>query len=101
MSDTLEEHDRKVTTGGRTIANLRLADDIYVLAEEEQEVEALLERLDKTCTKYKMDTGANKTKLLKNSASSVHSEINVDEQKLEMVTSCKHLGAIFSRLKRS
>ena len=48
MSDTLEDHDRKVSTDGRTIANLRLADDIDVLAEKEQEVETLLERLDKT-----------------------------------------------------
>ena len=53
MSDTLEVHDRKFSTGGRTIANLRLADDIEVLAEEEQEVEALVERLDKICTSIK------------------------------------------------
>ena len=65
MSDTLEDHDRKVSTDGRTIANLRLADDIDVLAEEEQEVKTLLERLDKTWTKYQMDMGADKTKLLK------------------------------------
>ena len=53
MPDTLEEHDRKVSTGGRTIATLRLADDIDVLAEEEQEEEALVERLDKIRTSIK------------------------------------------------
>ena len=36
MSDALEEHDGKVSIGGRTIINLRFADDIDALAEEEQ-----------------------------------------------------------------
>ena len=35
MSDALEEHDGKVSIGGRYISNLRFADDIDVLAEEE------------------------------------------------------------------
>ena len=55
MSDALEEHDGKVSIGGRNITNLRFADDIDVLAEEEQELEALVESLDKTCTRYKME----------------------------------------------
>ena len=42
MSDVLEEHDGKVSIGGRNITNLRFADDIEALAEEEQELEALL-----------------------------------------------------------
>ena len=50
MSDALEEHDGKVSIGGRNITNLRFADDIDALAEEEQELEALVGSLDKTCT---------------------------------------------------
>ena len=46
MSDALEEHDGKVSIGGRNVTNLQLTDDIDALAEEEQELEALLERLD-------------------------------------------------------
>ena len=42
MSDVLEEHDGKVSKGGRNITNLRFADDIDALAEEEQELEALV-----------------------------------------------------------
>ena len=56
-SDTLEEHDGKVSIGGRTITNLRFADDIDALAEEEKELEALVESLDKPCTWY--ETGDN------------------------------------------
>ena len=55
MSNALEEHDGKVSKGGRNIANLRFADDIDALAEEEQELEALDESLDKICTRYKME----------------------------------------------
>ena len=54
MSDALEEHDGKVSIGGKNITDLRFADDIDALAEEEQELEALVESLDKTCTRYKM-----------------------------------------------
>ena len=49
MFDALEEHNGKVSIGGRNITNLRFADDIGALAEEEQELEALVESLDKTC----------------------------------------------------
>ena len=59
MSDALEEHDGKVSIGGRIITNLRFADDIDALAEEEQELEALVESLDKTCTRYKMEINAD------------------------------------------
>ena len=45
-----------------------VSNDIDVLAEEEQELEALVESLDKTCTKYKMEISAEKTKLMTNSA---------------------------------
>ena len=43
MSHALEEHDGKVSIGGRNITNLRFADDIDAIAEEEQELEALVE----------------------------------------------------------
>ena len=46
MSDALEDHDGKDSIGGRNITNLRFADDIDALAEEEQELEALEESLE-------------------------------------------------------
>ena len=73
MSDALEEHDGKVSIGGRNITNLRFADDIDALAEEEQELEALVESVDKTCTRYKMEISAEKTKLMTNSANGIQS----------------------------
>ena len=77
MSDTLEEHEGKVRIGGRNINNLRFVDDTDVLAEEEQELEALVESFDKTCTRYKMEISAEKTKLITNSANGIQREIKV------------------------
>ena len=45
--DALEEHDGKVSIGGRNVTNLWVSDDIDALAEE-----ALVENLDKTYTRY-------------------------------------------------
>ena len=67
---SLGNHDGKVSIGGRNITN-RFADDINALAEEEQELEALVESLDKTCTRYKMEISAEKTKLMTNSANGI------------------------------
>ena len=91
MSGALEEHDGKVSIGGRNITNLRFADDIDALAEEEQELEALVKSLDKTCTRYKMEVSAEKTKLMTNSANGIQREIKVKGQKLGTVTSFKYL----------
>ena len=96
MSDALEEHDGKVSIGGRNITNLRFADDIDALAEEEQELETLVESLDKTCTRYKMEISAEKTKLTTNSANGIQGEIKIKGQKLGTVTSFKYLGAVVS-----
>ena len=71
MTDALKEHDGKVSLGGRNITNLRFADDIDALAEEEQELEALVESLDKTCTRYKMKISAEKTELITNNVDGI------------------------------
>ena len=67
MSDALDEHDGKVSISGRNITNLWFADDINALAEEKQEIEALVESLDKICTRYKMEIDAERIKLMPNS----------------------------------
>ena len=46
MTDSLQEHNGKVSIGGRNITNLRFADDIDAPAEEKQELELLVESLD-------------------------------------------------------
>ena len=58
--------------------------------------EALVESLGKTCTRYRMEISAEKTKLMTNSANATQREIKVKEQKLGTVTSFKNLGAVVS-----
>ena len=94
MSDALEEHYATVSKGGRNITNLRFADDIDALAEEEQEREALIESLDKNCTRYKMEISAEKTKLMTNSANSIQREVKGHQ--LRTITSFKYFGAVIS-----
>ena len=65
MTDALEDHEGTVSTGGRTITNLRFADDIDGLAGEE-ELAKLVERLDKTFTVYRVEISAQETKLMTN-----------------------------------
>ena len=45
--------------GGKNITKLQFADDIDALAEEEQELEVIVERVDKTCKRYKMEYQIN------------------------------------------
>ena len=46
MTDALEDHEGTVSIWGKTVTNLRFADDIDDLAGEEEEMANLVERLD-------------------------------------------------------
>ena len=92
----LEDHEGTVSIGGRTITNLRFADDIDGLAGEEEELAKLDESLDKAFTTYSMKISAEKTKLVKNNTSDIKKEIKVNRPSLETVTSFKYLGSVVS-----
>ena len=77
MTDALEDHDGTVSIAGRTITNLRFADDIDGLAAEEEELEKLVECLDKASTAYSMEISAEKTKLMTKNTSGINTEIKV------------------------
>ena len=89
MTGALEDHEGTVSIGlgGRTITILRFADDIDGLAGEEEELANLVERLDKASTSYGMEISAEKTKLMTNITCGINTEIKVNGQKLEIVTS--------------
>ena len=96
MTDALEDHEGTISIGGRTITNLRFSDDVDGLAGEEEELASLVERLDKACRAYGMVISAEKTKLMTNNTSGINTEIKMNEQKLETVTSFKYLGSIIT-----
>ena len=98
MTDASEDHEGSVSIGGRTIANLCFADDIDGLAGEEEELAKLVECLDKASTAYHMEISAEKTKLMTNNTSGINTEIKVNGQKLETVTSFKYVGSVMTDL---
>ena len=80
MTDALEGHEGTVSIGGRTIINLRFADDTDGLSGEEEELANLVERLDKASTAYGMEISAEKTKLMTNNTSGINTDIKVNIQ---------------------
>ena len=86
MTDAVEDHEGTVSIGGRTITSLRFADDIDVLAGEEEELAKSVECLSKASTVYFIGISAEKTKLMTNNTSGINTEIKVNGQKLETVT---------------
>ena len=68
MCETLDDHEGSVSIGGQLITNFLFADDIVVNAEEEEEAGILVDRLDTTTTRYKMEISPDKTKVMTNNS---------------------------------
>ena len=56
----------------------------------------LAEHLNKASTAYGMEISTEKTKLMTNNTSGINTEIKVNGQKLETVTSFKYLGTVIT-----
>ena len=96
MTDALEDHEDTVSIAGRTIANLRFADDINGLAVEEEALANLVEHLDKASTAYGMEISAEKNKLMTNNTDGTNTQIKINGQKFETVTSFTYLGSVIT-----
>ena len=70
----------KINIDGRAITYVRFADGLYVQAEEEQELVALLKSLDFSCTRYIMEISAEKnSQLMTKSTNGIQREIKIKE----------------------
>ena len=96
MCEALDDHEGSVSIGGRLITNFRFADDIVVNAEEREEADVLVDRLDRTTTRYKVEIGPDKTKVMTDNPNGFQREINIKGQRLEEVENFKYFGAIIS-----
>ena len=94
MADALENHKSTVSIGGRTISNLRFADDIDGLAGSELELANLVEYRNKTSTAYSMHISVEITKLMTDKTNGISSNIRVNGEKRKTVQSFKYLGVI-------
>ena len=82
MTDALKDHHVTVSIGKRAITNLRFANDIDGLAGEENKVANLVNRLDKTSSRYGMEIGGKRTKLMTDSTKPIEKKITVNGQEL-------------------
>ena len=94
MTDALKGLKGSVSIGGRTITNLRFADDIDALAGKEEELVKLVNHLDTASTTYGMEISAEKTKLMTNHIKGISLDIRTGGQKLETVQSFKYLSSV-------
>ena len=62
MCEALDDHEGNVSNGGRLITNFRVADDIVVNAEDEDEAGILVDRLDTTSTSKKWRSAQTRQK---------------------------------------
>ena len=92
-SNAFEGHIGTVSIGGRTITNLRFADDIDAIAGDEQEKANIVKCLDKNSSDYGMEINTEKTKLMTNNSNGIQL-VNGKEQ--ETVANFKYIGAPLS-----
>ena len=76
--------------------NFRFADDILVNADEEEGANIPVDRLDTTTTRYKMEIGLDRTKVIINHPNGFQKDIKIKGQKLEAVDNFKCLESIIS-----
>ena len=96
MYEALDDHEGIVSTGIRLLTSFRFADDIVLYANEAEEADVLVDRLDTTTTRYKMEIGPDKTKVMTNNPNGFQREIKIKDQRLEEVENFKYLGEILS-----
>ena len=101
MRETLHDFHSTISVGGRTINNLRFADDIDLLGGSNEELQDLTRRLEERAGAYGMEVSTEKSKILVNSTNSVKAEIFMNGQKLEEVDAFKYLGATLTKDGRS
>jgi len=77
--------------GGRTISNLRYADDTVLLATSPEELQQLVSRDERAAKEYNTLISATKTKVMANNGCVL--EISVDGGKLEQVDPSTYLGS--------
>ena len=83
MCEALDDHEGSVSIGGQLITNFRFEDDIVVTTEEE-EASVLVDHLDTTTTRYKVEISPDKTKVMTNNPNGFQREIKIKGQRLEV-----------------
>ena len=101
MRETLHNFHSIISIGGRTISNLRFADDIDLMGGSNTELQELTNRLTSRAGAYGMEVSSEKSKVMTNSANKTPAQIYMNGQQLEEVSAFKYLGATLTKDSRS
>jgi len=85
--------------GGKLIKALRFADDQTMVADKEDDLQRMMDSLNKTTTEYEMKINTKKTKVMKISrieGEEKNTKITVDGEETEQVTEFCYLGSLIS-----
>ena len=92
------EEEKGINTNGQNITNIRYADDTIILAESEQQLQSMIDKLDATCEQYGMTMNAKKTKtMIVEKTPEKQCEVNVKGQRLTQVKQYNYLGTTVLR----
>jgi len=83
-----------ITISGRTINNLRYADDIVLVATSKEALQQLMDRVNETSRKYGLEINTKKTKVMVVSRTREKISITCNGGILEQVESFRYLGVI-------
>ena len=87
------EDGEGININGQHITNIIYADDTIILAESEQQLQHMIEKLDVTCEQYGMAMNAKKTKtMIVEKTLEKQCEVNVKGQRLTQVKQYKYMG---------
>ena len=95
MRDAMEGIQDGVKVGGRTINEIRFADDQAIIANSEEGLQRIMEKLEKTSIKCNFKINLKITKVMKISRSGRGEiDIKINGIRLEQVEKFKYLGTI-------
>lgn len=92
--EALEGIECGVKVNGRLINNIRYADDTVVLAENEQDLQRLLNQIVRHSEHYGLLINTTKTKIMAFTKKPVQAHLVIDGDLVEQVSTYKYLGSI-------
>jgi len=88
------EENIGIKVGGRTINNLRYADDTTILAEDKEDLRKLLEKLKEESEKTRLMLNLKKTKIM---STGILNKFILDGTEMEVINCYTVLGSIITR----
>jgi hypothetical protein len=98
ISTALQESEIGVNISGFTINNLRFADDIVIIAETQDELQTLVNRVQEASSNFGLKINISKTQVQVISKQKQTLTISIDTQKLEQVPTFVYLGGTITEI---